>query len=72
MDLPADVHRAAQLVARDRGQSLSRTVSDLLRTALAGDVARAGELEIDPETGLALVHVAGPLTDDDVARLDED
>jgi hypothetical protein len=35
-DLPADLHRAATLHARDRHQSLSRTVSDLLRAALVG------------------------------------
>jgi Arc/MetJ family transcription regulator len=37
IDLPDDLHRAAMLIARDRHQSLSRTVANLMRSALVGD-----------------------------------
>ncbi len=66
IDLPEDLHRAAVLIARDRRQTLSRTVSDLLRSALAGghrDVA----VETDSDTGLPLVRLGRRVTAEDVA-----
>ena len=65
IDLAADVHEAALLIARDRRQTLSRTVSDLLRLAIAG---AGGEprVDIDEETGLPLVRVGRRITRDDV------
>lgn len=53
------------LIARDRQQTLSRTVSDLLRRALAGDHADS-TLELDQETGLPLVHLGRRVTREDV------
>lgn len=71
IDLPEDLHRATLLIARDRHQTLSRTVSDLLRRALAGD-QRGADVETDPETGLPLVRLGHRVTAEDVANvLDE-
>ncbi|MGL4176270.1 MAG: hypothetical protein ACRCSN_09345 [Dermatophilaceae bacterium] len=73
VDLPDDLHRAAVLIARDRRQSLSRTVSDLLRAALEGDRSRPREpIEIHPDTGFPLVRVGRRITEEDVARLEDD
>lgn len=56
IDLPPDLHRAALSIARDRQQTLSRTVSDLLRSALAAG-HREVPIETDNETGLPLVRL---------------
>ena len=65
IDLPEDVHQAALLIARDRHQTLSRTVADLQRLAIAG-AAREPTVEIDQDTGLPLVHVGRQVTREDV------
>lgn len=65
IDLPEDVHRAAVMLARDRGQTLSRTVADLLRAALAGGLRR--DVEFDEVTGLPLVRLGRRITPEDVA-----
>jgi hypothetical protein len=66
IDLPADLYRAVTLIARDRRQTLSCTVSDLLRAALAGQVG-ATAIAVDDETGLPLVRLGRRLTAADVA-----
>ncbi|MDQ1632293.1 MAG: hypothetical protein QOC80_2265 [Frankiaceae bacterium] len=58
-------------VARDRHQTLSRTVASLLRTALAGE-QRIHPIEVDPDTGLPTLHVSGRVTAEDVAAADDD
>ncbi len=61
VDLPDDLHRATTSLARDRGQSLSQIVSELIRQALqpqGGD----GGVGIDAATGLPLVRVGHPVT----------
>jgi Arc/MetJ family transcription regulator len=71
IDLPDDLHTAAVLIARDRHQSLSRTVSDLMRTALAGE--RSGRpLETDQETGLPIVRLGHRITAEDVASAQDE
>lgn len=70
VDLPDDVHRAAQMLARDRHQSLSRTVAELLRRALAGESAE-GVLAVDPGSGLPVVHLQRRIDADDVAAAEE-
>ncbi|MGL5911868.1 MAG: hypothetical protein ACRCZP_17830 [Phycicoccus sp.] len=73
VQLPDDLHRAVVLVARDRRQSLSRTVSDLLRATLEGDRSRPTEpIEIHPDTGFPLVRVGRRIPDEDMAVLDDD
>jgi hypothetical protein len=71
IDLPDDVHRAAVLVARDRQQTLSRTVADLLRSALTAG-PRDIPLETDAETGLPLVRVGRRVTGADVVAAQDD
>ncbi len=70
IDLPDDLHRAATLIARDRHQTLSRTVESLMRAALAHDDHTT--IEIDPDSGLPTVRVGRRITAEDVAATDED
>ncbi len=71
IDLPEDLHRTALLIARDRRQTLSRTVTDLLRAALA---AGQGEVVVttDPVTGLPLVPLGRRITAEDVASASDE
>jgi hypothetical protein len=71
IDLPEDLHRAALLIARDRQQTLSRTVSDLLRSALAGGHGGA-VVETDAGTGLPLVRLGRRVTAADVAAAQDE
>jgi len=71
IDLPEDLHRAATLAARDRRQTLSRTVSDLLRSALAGE-HRDVAVEIDPDTGLPVMRLGHRVTAEDVAEAQDE
>jgi predicted transcriptional regulator len=70
IDLPDDLHRAVTLIARDRHQTLSRTVESLRRSALARNDHTT--IEIDPESGLPTVRVGQPITAEDVAAIEED
>ncbi len=72
VDLPDDLHRAATSLARDRGESLSKTVADLVRQALApkGDVRK---VVVGEATGLPVVYVGMPVTTEMVrAALDDE
>jgi hypothetical protein len=71
IDLPDDVHQAAMLIARDRHQTLSRTVSDLLRVALCG-ASVASVVDISPVTGLPLIRVGRRITHEDVQAAQDD
>jgi hypothetical protein len=71
IDLPDDLHRAALQVARDRHQTLSRTVASLLRTALAGEQHKES-IAVDPTTGLPTLHVGGRIAAEDVAAATDD
>lgn len=70
IDLPDDLHRAATPIARDRHQTLSRTVESLMRSALAHDDLTT--IEIDPDSGLPTLRVGRPITAEDVAAIEED
>jgi hypothetical protein len=71
IDLPDDLHRAALLLARDRRQTLSRTVASLLRSALAGEQG-SPPTEIDRDSGLPTVRLGNPITAEDVAAAADD
>ncbi len=58
--LSEDLNRAATSLARDRDQSLSRTVSDLLRKAL-GPGIDGEQGSQDPATGLPQVRLGHPV-----------
>ncbi len=72
IDLPDDLHRIATSIARDTGRSLSETVADLVRRALAPGDSEVRRY-ISPQTGLPVVHLGrGPITAEDVRALDDD
>jgi hypothetical protein len=69
--LPDDLHRAARSLARDRGQSLSHTISELVRRALSPDPG--GErLGVDPDANLPLVRLGVPVTTESVRSAVDD
>jgi hypothetical protein len=61
--LPDDLHRAARSLAHDRGQSLSQTVSELVRRGL-GPTTEIERVSLDAATGLPLVRLGTPVTTD--------
>ncbi|MDN5931718.1 MAG: antitoxin [Pseudonocardia sp.] len=72
IDLPDDLHRIATSIARDTGQTLSATVTELVRRGLG-----TGESPIrrytSPRSGLPVVHLGrGPVTVEDVRALDDE
>ena len=70
IDLPDDLHQRAKAIARDTDQSLSATVTALMRRGLErGD---ADVVEAHPSTGLPLVTVGRVVTRDDVRAADDD
>lgn len=71
IDLPEDLHRAAQQIARDRHQTLSRIVSELVRAALQ-EGHRGAVVETDDETGLPLVRLGRRITAEDVASAQDE
>ena len=70
IDLPEDIHRRLRSVARERRQSLSLTVTTILREALEPG-AEPG-MRIDPGTGWPVVATAHVVTSDDVRSLEDD
>ncbi len=74
IDLPEDLHRIAQSLARHSGRSLSQTVVELLRRALDQRVAEPDRpvYRIDTLTGLPVVSSPRPVTEDDVKALEDE
>jgi len=71
IDLPADLHRLATSIARDRNETLSQAVVALIERGLR----RLDEpkLSVSPVTGLTVMHLGGPpITSEDVRALDDD
>ena len=70
VDLPDDLHRVAQAIARDSGTSLSETVTRLLRGALA----TSGPVRVttSARTGLKVATVGRVVTSEDVRSLDDE
>lgn len=71
IDIPDDLHKYAQAIARDTHRSLSETVVDLMRRGL-GTGAPATEISTDSRTGLPVVSVGTIVTSDDVRSLEDD
>jgi hypothetical protein len=70
VDLQPDLHRMAMSIARDRRQTLSETINDLL-----GKVLTPGEtatFSTSPTTGLPTVRLGRLITPDDVRDLEDD
>ncbi len=71
VDLPDDLHRQAQAIARDTHRTLSETVADLMRRGLGMGATGAG-ISTDPRTGLPVVSVGTVVTSEDVRSLEDD
>ncbi|PZS20059.1 MAG: antitoxin [Pseudonocardiales bacterium] len=70
IDLPEDLHRVAASVARDKRQTLSQAVADIMRRGL--DQPNSDEIVISPITGFPTIRVGRPITNDDIRALDDD
>jgi predicted transcriptional regulator len=70
IDLPDDLHKQAQAIARDTHRTLSQTVADLMRRGLAA--ASAAPLSVDSRTGLPVVSVGMVVTSEDVRSLEDE
>jgi hypothetical protein len=70
IDLPEDLHKQAQAIARDTHRTLSQTVADLIRRGLAAGSTTA--ICTDPRTGLPLVSVGTLVTSEDVRSLEDE
>lgn len=68
--LPNDLHDALSAVARDRRQSLSQALTELLRQSLMPEAKP--RLATDPRTGLPVVYVGRPVTAEDVRSLEDE
>lgn len=70
VDLPDDLHRQAQALARDTRRTLSETIADLMRRGLGqGAEARLHESEL---TGLPVIHLGAVVTTEDVRALEDE
>lgn len=70
VDLPEDLHDAARSIARDRGTTMSAVVTELVRRGLGQSTGVA--VERSATTGLAVIRLGRPVTQDDVRSLDDD
>jgi hypothetical protein len=69
IDIPPELHIQAVSIARDRRQSLSQTVVELMRRGLG---AHSGaKVYTDPASGRVLLEVARRITADDVRALED-
>ncbi|MFZ0215217.1 MAG: antitoxin [Candidatus Dormiibacterota bacterium] len=71
VDLPDDLHGAARARARDLGQSLSKTLVELVRNGLE-PCEDGGRVSVDAVTGLPLVRLGKPVTVDMVREVDDE
>ena len=70
IDLPDDLHRRAQSIARDTSRSLSTTVADLVRRGLGE--TQAIVISRSERTGLPVVRLGTIITSEDVRSLEDD
>lgn len=68
IDLPDDLHRAASAIACERHESLSATVTDLIRRGLAAPQGVIAERR----GGFPIIRVGRPVIAEDVRALDDD
>lgn len=71
LSLPDDLHAQLLSISRDRRETISRTVADLLQRALAAD-RPAYRMVRNPRTGFVGADFDRPMTEDDVRSLDDD
>lgn len=70
IDLPDDLHRQAQSLARDTSRTLSDVVAELMRRGL-GQVTPA-ETSRSERTGLPVVRLGKVITSEDVRPPEDD
>ena len=70
IDLPDDLHKRAQSIARDTSRTLSETVADLLRRAL--EEGPPSQASSSRRTGLPVVRLGTTITTEDVRSLDDE
>jgi metal-responsive CopG/Arc/MetJ family transcriptional regulator len=71
ISLPDDLYAVVESVARDRRQSISQTVRDLLKRAL-GETAVGTRVQRSPVTGLLTIDLGRTITPEDVRALDDE
>jgi hypothetical protein len=71
IDIPEDLHKQAQAIARDTRRTLSETVVDLMRRGLGAPNSNTA-ISIDPRTGLPLVSIGTIVTSEDVRSLEDE
>lgn len=71
IDLPEDLHKQAQAIARDTRRTLSETVVDLMRRGLGASSSQAA-MSKDPRTGLPLVSIGTIVTSEDVRSMEDE
>lgn len=70
VDLPDELHRQAQAIARDTSRTLSQTIADLISRGL-----NQGEpltVSHSATTGLAVIRLGTVITTEDVRSLEDD
>ena len=72
IDLPPDLHRQALSLARDTSRTLSETVADLMRRALAQGQPPESGITRDELTGLPVFSIGAVVTTEDVRSLEDD
>lgn len=70
IDIPDDMHKHAQAIARDTHRTLSETVVELMRRGLGAGAH--SDISTDSRTGLPVVSVGTIVTSDDVRSLEDD
>lgn len=70
VDLPDDLHRQVQAIARDTHRSLSETVADLMRRGLG--MGETPSISRSPRTGLPVVTLGTVITTEDVRTFEDD
>lgn len=71
IDIPEDLLTQLKDMARDREQSLGRTIAEVIEVGF-DRATEPGTIEISPRTGLPLVFLGRPTTIEDVRSLDDE
>lgn len=70
IDFPDDLHRSVSNLARDRNQTLSQAVTELLRSVLSPRTP--SPVRTDDRTNLPVVSVGRVVTTEDVRSLEDE
>lgn len=71
VELPTALRRRAEELARERGQSLSATLADLVARGMS-QLDQPVELHVDPRSGFPVLSVGRRITGDQVAAALDD